>query len=44
MNITPGQWALIICVVVLFCLHAGVFITLRKLSQKVKELEGNDNR
>lgn len=39
MDLTSGQWALIACVVVLFLLHFGVFLTLRKLKQQVNDLE-----
>lgn len=39
MDMTPAQWALVGCLVALFLLHASVYVTVRKLKQKIKELE-----
>lgn len=39
MEITPGMWVLIGCVVVLAVLHSGVYVTVSKLKQRIKDLE-----
>lgn len=41
MEITPGMWALIGCIIVLAALHAGVYMSVTRLKQRIKDLEDN---
>lgn len=39
MGISPGMWALIGCVILLGVLHAGVYVAVSNLKQRIRDLE-----